>query len=101
MSSNDAFSLDEVIVTGLEPRTWYAFVQGQLDLLRGHVQERERQIDESVNAYEKGRRGTDVEHSDDGYPIVILEEYSEIEGPPLSYRKFLSTIIRIFNVEAC
>ncbi len=82
MSNDDSVNLDEVIVTGLEPRTWYAFVQGQLELLRGHVQEREQQIDESVKAYEKGRRGTDVEQSDDGYPIVILEEYSGIEGPP-------------------
>jgi hypothetical protein len=87
MSSDDPVNLDEVIVTGLEPQTWYAFVQGQLELLRSHVQEREKQIDESVKAYEKGRRGTDVEQDDDGYPIVILEEYSGIEGPPSELRE--------------
>jgi hypothetical protein len=87
MSSDDPVNLDEVIVTGLEPQTWYAFVQGQLELLRSHVQEREKQIDESVKAYEKGRRGTDVEQDDDRYPIVILEEYSGIEGPPSELRE--------------
>src|SRR5690349_18103061 len=82
MNTDNSVNLDEVIVTGLEPRTWYAFVQGQLELLRRHVQEREKQIGESIEAYEKERRGTDVEQDDDGYPIVILEEYSGIEGPP-------------------
>jgi hypothetical protein len=81
MSSDGSVNLDEVIVIGLEPQTWYSFVQGQLELLRSHVQEREKQIDESVKAYEKGKRGTDVEEDDDGYPIVILEEYGGIEGP--------------------
>lgn len=87
MSSDNSVNLDEVIVTGLDTYTWYPFVQGQLDLLRSHVQEQEKQIDESVKSYGKDRRGTDVEHSDDGYPIVILEEYRGIEGPPSELRE--------------
>lgn len=82
LSSDTSINLDEIIVGGLDPRTWYAFVQAQLELLRSHVQEREKQIDESVKVYEKEKVATYVEDSDDGYSNVILAEHRGIEGPP-------------------
>ena len=83
MNTEDSVNFDEIIVGGLEPQTWYAFVQGQLELLRSHVQEREEQIQESVHDYEISKVVTDVEDRDDEYPIVILEEHLGIEGPGL------------------
>lgn len=82
MSSDNSINLDEIIVGGLDPRTWYVFVQAQVELLRSHVQEREKQIDESVKAYENEKVATYVEDSDDGYSNVILAEHRGIEGPP-------------------
>jgi hypothetical protein len=82
MNTEDSVNFDEIIVGGLEPQTWHAFVQGQLELLRSHVQEREEQIQGSVHDYEISKVATDVEHGDDEYPIVILEEHLGIEGPP-------------------
>ena len=79
--NEDSVNLEEVIVDGLDPHSWYQFVQGQIQLLQSHIHEREKQIDESIKSYEKDRRGTDVEECDDGPPIVILEEYLGIEGP--------------------
>lgn len=82
MSTGDSVNLDEIVIGGLDPRTWYAFVHAQLELLRSHVQEREKQIDESVKAYASEKVATDVEHGHDGYPIVILVEHRGFEGPP-------------------
>lgn len=90
MNSDNTVNLDEIIVGGLEPQTWYAFVQGQLELLRSHVQEREKQIQESVHDYEIAKVATDVEHGDDEYPIVILEEHLGIEGPPAELQEIFS-----------
>jgi hypothetical protein len=79
---SDAPNLDELVVIGLEPQTWYRFVQLQIDLLRRHVEGLEKQIDESIKAYEKEKVATEVEHVDGGYPFVILEEHQGVEGPP-------------------
>lgn len=54
-ATQNSVNLDEIIVGGLEPQTWYAFVQGQLELLRSHVQEREEQIQETVHDYETSK----------------------------------------------
>ena len=82
MNSDESVNLDALVIGGLDPHTWYHFVQGQIDLLRTHVQGLEEQIDESVKSYEKEKVATDVEDTDDGYPNIILEEHREIEGPP-------------------
>jgi hypothetical protein len=82
VNTDNSVNLDEIIVGGLEPRTWHVFVQAQIELLRSHVQERETQIQESVHDYEIAKVATDVEHGDDEYPIVILEEHLGVEGPP-------------------
>jgi hypothetical protein len=82
MNSDDLDNLDELIITELEPLTWYRFVKLQIDLLRSHVQGLEKQIDESIKIYEKERIATDVEHDDEGYPFVILEEHRGVESTP-------------------
>ena len=82
MNIDDLGNTDDLAVIGLEPRTWYRFVQLQIDLLRNHIQGLEKQIEESVKAYEKDSVATDVEHDDDGYRHVILEEHLGIEAPP-------------------
>ncbi|HXM46703.1 MAG TPA: hypothetical protein VN956_02465 [Pyrinomonadaceae bacterium] len=89
MNSDDSVNLDDLVIEGedlsgleLEPRTWYSFVQAQVDLLRAHVHGLENQIDESVKAYEKEKAVTDFEEYDDGYAHIILEEHRGIEGPP-------------------
>jgi hypothetical protein len=53
-----------------------------MDLLRNHARSLEKQIDESIKAYEKESVATDVEHDLDGNPYVILEEHRGIEAPP-------------------
>jgi hypothetical protein len=75
-------NLDEQVILGLEPQTWYALVQSQIDLLRNHVEQLETQIGVAVNAYEREKVATDVEHDDERYPIIILEEHRGIEAPP-------------------
>jgi hypothetical protein len=82
MDTDDSVNWDDLVDISLEPRTWYSFVQAQIDLLRTHVLGLEKQIDESVKAYEKERVVTDVEEYDDGYANIILEEHRGIEGPP-------------------
>ena len=82
VNTDNSVNLDEIIVGGLEPRTWYVFVQAQLELLRSHVQEREKHIQESIHDYEIAKVATDIEHGDDEFPIVILEEHLGVEGPP-------------------
>jgi hypothetical protein len=82
MTTHDIVNLDGLVVGGLEPRTWYHFVQLQIDLLRTHVDGLEKQVGESVKAYEKERVVTDVEEYDDGYANIILEKHRGIEGPP-------------------
>jgi hypothetical protein len=82
MNTDDSVNMDELVVGGLEPRTWYHLVQAQIDLLRRHVHGLEKQIDESVKAYEKEKVATYVEPEDDGYPHIILEEHRGIEAPP-------------------
>src|SRR5437763_5227939 len=75
-------NMDALVVGGLDPHTWYHFVQGQIDLLRTHVQGLEKQIDESVKAYENEKMATHVEPDYDRYPNIILEEHRGIEAPP-------------------
>lgn len=82
MNIDDLATIDDLIVVGLEPGTWYRFVQLQIDILRSHVQGLEKQIDESIKAYERERIATDVEPYDDGPPFVILEEHRGIESTP-------------------
>lgn len=82
MNIDDLDNIDDFIIGGLEPRTWCSFVKLQINLLRSHVQGLEKQIDDSIKVYEKERTVTDVEHDDEGYPFVILEEHRGVEGPP-------------------
>ncbi len=82
MNTDDSVNLDDLADMVLEPRTWYSFVQAQIDLLRTHIQGLEKQIDESVKAYEKEKVVTDVDEYDDGYANIILEEHRGIEAPP-------------------
>jgi hypothetical protein len=82
MSIEDSINLDELVVIGLEPTTWYRFAKLQIDLLRSHVQGLEKGIDESIKAYEKERIATEVVHYEDEYPVVILEEHRGIESTP-------------------
>jgi hypothetical protein len=81
MNTDDSVNMDALVVGGLAPYTWYHFVQAQIDLLRTHVHGLEKQIHESVKAYEEKKVATDVEDSG-GYPNIILEEHRGIEGPP-------------------
>jgi hypothetical protein len=76
------FDMDEPVVLGLEPLTWYRLVELQIDLLRNHVDELEARIGESLKAYESKKVATYVEHDNEMYPIVILEEHRGIEAPP-------------------
>jgi hypothetical protein len=78
----DDFDWDEPVTLGLVPQTWYSLVRLQIELLRNHVEGVETQIDALVTAYERDRVATYVEHDDDGYPIIILEEHRGIEAPP-------------------
>lgn len=82
MSIDELGDTDDLALIGLEPQTWHRFVQLQIGLLRNHVQGLEKQIDESVKAYEMESVVTDVEHDSDGYPHIILEEHRGIEAPP-------------------
>jgi hypothetical protein len=71
MNIDDSVNMDELVVGGLEPRTWYHLVQAQINLLCMHVHGLEKQIDESVKAYEKEKVATYVEHEDDGYSHTL------------------------------
>lgn len=89
MNIDDPVNMDDLVIEGedlsgleLEPRTWYSFVQIQIDLLRTHVHGLEKQIHESVKTYESERVVTDVEEYDGGYVNIILQEHRGIEGPP-------------------
>jgi hypothetical protein len=81
MSHDELDALNEPVV-GLDPRTWYRFVQLQIDLLRNHVQEVEEQIQASVQHYHKESVATDVDRDDEGHRYVILQEHRGMEGPP-------------------
>ncbi len=82
MNSSDLINLDDLVVGGLDTETWYTIVKLQIDSLRSHVQGLEKQIDESVRAYERERITTQVEHDNDGRPFPILEEHRGIESSP-------------------
>jgi hypothetical protein len=78
----DEFDMDEIVILSKEPRTWYHFVQFEINLLRKYVEGLETQIEESVKDYESGEVATDVEHYDEDIPIVILAEHRGLEFPP-------------------
>lgn len=75
-------NIDGLASLGLEPRTWYRFVQLQIDLLRNHVAEVEKQIQASVLAYQQEAVATDIEKDANGYLYVILQKHRETEGSP-------------------
>ena len=79
---DESVDMDAIVVGGLEPATWYYFVRAQIDLLSIHVHDIEEQIDKAIKAYQSEKEATQVEHDDDGYPTVVLEEHREIEAPP-------------------
>lgn len=67
MNIDDSVNMDDLVIEGedlsgleLAPPTWHRFVQAQIELLRAHVHGLEKQIDESVKAYEKEKVVTDV-----------------------------------------
>ena len=100
-------NLDDVVVGGLEPATWYLIVHGQIDLLRNHVNRLEKEIDESIKAYQTEKSATHVEYDNDGYPFPILEEHLDIEAPPRDLEEIFesyfpnlrrrSTLITVFS----
>jgi hypothetical protein len=98
MNTDDLAKFDEIVDSGLRPRTWYRFVHGQIDLLRSHVQGLEEQIDESIKTYGKEKVTTVVERDNDGCPFVVLEEYREIEGSPndleATFKYYFPNLIR-------
>jgi hypothetical protein len=78
----DEFDLDEIVILGLEPRTWYDFVLLEINLLHKYVEGLEAQIEESIKDYESGKVATDVEHYDEDNHVVILAEHRGLEFPP-------------------
>ena len=74
--------MDDLTVGELDPQTWYSFTQLEIGLLHNHIQELEKQINESVVAYQKEKVVTDVVDDGDGYSLAILEEHRGIEAPP-------------------
>jgi hypothetical protein len=95
LSGDNSINLDEIIVGGLDPRTWYVFVQAQVELLRSHVQEREKQIDESVKAYEKEKvaiyKGIDRTH-------LYLQKVMGLRLDGSQVRQELKRIQKVRNV---
>jgi hypothetical protein len=82
MNIDPSIDLDELVSVGLDPQTWYRFVQLQVDLLRSHIQELEERIAESIRVYRREKIIIDSIDVDEGHSLVILEEHRGVESTP-------------------